>query len=1233
MTDASGAARRRLLVLNAGSSSLKFSLLGERGEELAPDLEGVFERLSGGGEPHFVARRPDGTVLEERRWAPNAHVGQARALETLLAFVRGTLGDAELSGVGHQVVHGGTVFTGPVQVDDEVLARLQTFVPLAPLHQPDNLRPIRLLRELEPALPQVACFDTAFHRTLPPVAERFALPEELHAAGLRRYGFHGLSYEHVARVLPSLDAAAAAGRTVAMHLGSGASMCALRASRSVATSMGFSVLDGLCMGTRCGALDPGVVLWLASERGMDARAIEALLYDASGLLGLSGLSSDMRTLLASTDARAGLAVDFFVYRIARELGSMAAALGGLDALVFTGGIGEHAAGIRERVCRDAAWLGVELDPSANAAGGPRITTRRSRVSAWVVHADEELTIARHTRRVLDEAAREEPHVTPKTPAAQGIAELSAFGTARSTVKGSPLAPEEVRQLDAFWRACNYLAAGMIYLRDNPLLREPLRPEHVKSRLLGHWGASPALSFVYAHLNRIIRARDLDAIFLAGPGHGAPGVMGPVYLEGTYSEVYPDRSLDEEGLRRLFREFSFPGGVGSHCTPELPGSIHEGGELGYVLSHACGAAFDNPELIVAAVVGDGEAETGPLATSWHVNKFLNPIRDGAVLPVLSLNGYKINNPTLLARIHPDELTSLLRGYGWTPFLVEGSDPDSMHQAMAATLDRCVEAIRGAQAEARRNGLADRPRWPMIVLRAPKGWTAPPELDGHQLEGSWRAHQVPIPGVKEDPVRLALLERWLKSYRPEELFDAAGAPVAAIRDASPKGRRRMSANPHANGGLLRRPLRLPDFRTYAVAVDAPGASAAETTRPLGAFLRDVLRENPSSFRVFSPDENTSNRLDAVYEASKKLWLEETFPEDADGGQLALDGRVVEMLSEHTLEGMLEGYLLTGRHGFFSSYEAFVHIIDSMFNQHAKWLAICHQLSWRAELASLNLLVTSTVWRQDHNGFTHQDPGFLDVVLNKSSEVTRIYLPPDANCLLSVADHCLRSQNYVNVIVADKQLHLQYLSVEAAIAHCTKGIGIWDWASSDEGHEPDVVMACAGDVATLEALAATALLRVEFPELKLRFVNVVDLFKLQPETEHPHGLSDRDFDGLFTVQAPIIFNFHGYPWLVHRLAYRRRNHPNLHVRGYKEKGSINTPLELAIDNQVDRFSLAMDVIDRVPWLSSAGAHAKERFRNRQIAYRLSAHEQGIDPPEITGWRWPRTSAVAPAQEAKEV
>ncbi len=1212
----------RVLVLNAGSSSLKFSLFVEDGGELAPGVRGQVERIAAEDAPHFVARRPDGSVAAERQWPDGAYLGHEGAVKVVMDFVRDALGEGALSGVAHRVVHGGSAFDAPVRIDDEVLARLQTFVPLAPLHQPHNLRPIRILRELEPSLPQIACFDTAFHRTMPGVAQRFALPEELHQAGVRRYGFHGLSYESIASALRSLAPAAANGRTVAMHLGNGASMCALAAGRSIATTMGFSVLDGLCMGTRCGALDPGVVLWLADERGLDPRAIERLLYDRSGLLGVSGISSDMRVLLASADPRARLAIDLFAHRIARELGSLAAVLGGVDALVFTAGIGENAPAIRERVCRDAAWLGVELDPAANAAGGPRITTDRSTVAAWVVPTEEERTIARHARRLLASAAQEGGTVTSRAPIAEAAAAASASGPARATVPGAPLAPEEADRIDAFWRACNYLALGMIYLQDNPLLREPLRPEHVKNRLLGHWGASPALSFVYAHLNRVIRARGLDVLFLAGPGHGAPGVLGPVYLEGTYSEVYPDKSLDLEGLRRFLRQFSFPGGIGSHCTPEMPGSIHEGGELGYVLSHACGAAFDDPDLVVAAVVGDGEAETGPLATSWHVNKFLNPIRDGAVLPVLSLNGYKIDNPTLLSRIPPDELTSLLRGYGWTPFVVEGSEPRSMHRAMAATLDRCVEAIRGAQAEARRTGVASRPRWPMIVLRAPKGWTAPPELDGHALAGSWRAHQVPIPGVKSDPARLALLERWMRSYRPEELFDAAGAPVAAIREAAPRGPRRMGANPRANGGLLKKALRLPDFRRYAVAVEGPGAAQAENTRPLGALLRDALQANPHNFRVFGPDETTSNRLDAVYEASRKLWLEETLPQDADGGRLAPDGRVVEMLSEHTLEGMLEGYLLTGRHGFFASYEAFVHVIDSMFNQHAKWLSICNHLSWREEIASLNLLVTSTVWRQDHNGFTHQDPGFLDVVVNKSSQVTRVYLPPDANCLLSVADHCLRSENYVNVIVADKQLHLQYLTMDEAIAHCAKGIGIWDWASRDEGRDPDVVLACAGDVATLEALAATAMLRQAFPDLRVRFVNVVDLFKLQPETEHPHGLPDRDFDSLFTVDAPVLFNFHGYPWLVHRLAYRRRNHPNLHVRGYKEKGSIDTPLGLAVENQVDRYSLAMDVIDRVPRLRNVGAHAKERFRNRQIQCVLYAKEHGIDPPEVVGWRWPGVS-----------
>ncbi len=781
--------------------------------------------------------------------------------------------------------------------------------------------------------------------------------------------------------------------------------------------------------------------------------------------------------------------------------------------------------------------------------------------------------------------------------------------------------QELERLDAYWRACNYLAAGMIYLRDNPLLREPLRPEHVKRRLLGHWGSSPGLAFMYVHLNRLIVKYDVNAIFLAGPGHGAPGVLAPAYLEGTYSEIYPDKSEDEEGLRRFFKQFSFPGGIGSHCTPETPGSIHEGGELGYSLSHAVGAAFDNPDLLVAVAVGDGEAETGPLATGWHGNKFLNPVRDGAVLPILHLNGYKINNPTLLARLPRDELEALLRGYGWIPYFVEGEEPPVVHRQMAATLENAYLEIRAIQELARQGGAAEasRARWPMIVLRTPKGWTGPREVDGHKVEGFWRAHQVPLAEVHQLPSHLEILEKWLRSYEPEKLFDEAGRLRPELKALAPKGARRMSANPHANGGLLRRDLRLPDFRAYAVAVPRPGRTRAMNTRPLGELLRDVLRRNPDNFRVFGPDETSSNRLDAVYEASKKLWLEEYLPEDADGGELAPDGRVIEMLSEHNLEGWFEGYVLTGRHGFFATYEAFVHVIDSMFNQHAKWLSMAREIPWRAPVAAINLLITSTVWRQDHNGFTHQDPGFLDLVVNKSPAVTRIYLPPDVNCLLAVADHCLRTLDMINVIVCDKQNHLQYLDMDAAIRHCTKGLGIWDWASNDQGGEPDVVMAGCGDIPTQEALAATALLREHFPDLKIRFVNVVDLFRLTPPGEHPHGLSDRDFDSLFTVDRPIIFNFHGYPWLIHRLAYRRTNHRNLHVRGYKEKGNINTPMELAIKNEIDRFSLAIDVIDRVPRLRVAGAHVKEKLRDRQLACLQHAYEYGVDLPEIDQWQWP--------------
>lgn len=783
----------------------------------------------------------------------------------------------------------------------------------------------------------------------------------------------------------------------------------------------------------------------------------------------------------------------------------------------------------------------------------------------------------------------------------------------------PLSDQELNALDAYWRACNYLAAGMIYLQDNPLLRQPLKQEHLKRRLLGHWGASPGLAFMYVHMNRLINKYDLNAIFLAGPGHGAPGVLAPVYLEGTYSEIYPNVGQDEKGLQRFFKQFSFPGGIGSHCTPELPGSIHEGGELGYSVSHAFGAAFDNPDLIVTVAVGDGEAETGPLATSWHSSKFLNPIRDGAVLPILHLNGYKINNPTLLSRIPHEELASLFTGYGWKPYFVEGHDPKDMHAQMAQAMEACVLEIRALQQTARDSGKATRMIWPMIILRSPKGWTGPKEIDGNKIEGFWRAHQVPLKEVHKDDQQFAMLEQWLKSYRPEALFDETGALLPSLKALAPKGMRRMSANLHANGGLLKQNLRMPDFRQYAEKVTAPAQGCAPNTKPLGRMLRDIMQINGQTFRVFGPDENTSNKLDAIYEVSKKLWLEAYLPEDENGGELSPDGRVLEMLSEHTLEGWYEGYVLTGRHGFFASYEAFVHVIDSMFNQHAKWLAISQEVAWRAPIASINLLVTSTVWRQDHNGFSHQDPGFLDLVVNKSPQVTRIYLPPDVNCLLSTADHCLRSENKMNVIVCDKQSHVQYLDMDSAIKHCAQGLGIWKWASNDEGHEPDVIMVGCGDIPTKEALAATALLREYFPQLKIRFINVVDLFRLCPDMDHPHGLADKDFDSLFSIDKPVIFNFHGYPWLIHRLAYRRRNHDNFHVKGYIEHGSINTPLELAIINKIDRYSLAIEVINRVPSLQVAAAHIKQQLLDEQMACRQYADQYGVDKPEADQWLWP--------------
>jgi xylulose-5-phosphate/fructose-6-phosphate phosphoketolase len=781
-----------------------------------------------------------------------------------------------------------------------------------------------------------------------------------------------------------------------------------------------------------------------------------------------------------------------------------------------------------------------------------------------------------------------------------------------------LSAQEVRRMNAYWRAANYLSVGQIYLLKNPLLRESLKLEHVKPRLLGHWGTTPGLNFIYVHLNRLIKKHDLNAIYLAGPGHGGPGIVANVYLEGTYSEFYPDISQDEVGMQKLFKQFSFPGGIPSHVAPETPGSIHEGGELGYALAHAYGAVFDNPDLLAVCVVGDGEAETGPLATSWHSNKFLNPVRDGAVLPILHLNGYKIAGPTVLARISHAELENLFLGYGYKPNFVEGDDPETMHQLMAETLDRVILEIQAVQKDARQNGFSRRPQFPMIILRSPKGWTGPKFVDGLPTENSFRSHQVPLAELSTKPEHLKMLEQWLRSYKPEELFDENGRLIPELAELAPKGARRMGANPHANGGLLLEDLKLPDFRDYAVAVPKPGTVEAEATRVMGQFLRDVMKRNTDNrnFRVMGPDETNSNRLNALFEVTNRVSTAEILPTD---DHVSPDGRVLEMLSEHMCQGWLEGYLLTGRHGLFSCYEAFIHIIDSMFNQHAKWLKVTRQIPWRRPIASLNYLLTSHVWRQDHNGFSHQDPGFIDHVVNKKAEVVRVYLPPDANTLLSVTDHCLRSRNYVNVIVAGKQPALQYLDMDKAVKHTTAGLSIWEWASNDHPGEPDVVMACAGDVPTMETLAAVDILRQHFRELKIRVVNVVDLMTLQSESEHPHGLSDGDFDSLFTVDKPIIFAFHGYPWLIHRLTYRRTNHHNLHVRGYKEEGTTTTPFDMVVLNDLDRFHLVMDVINRVPKLQPIGAHVKQLMRDKRLEHTQYIHEHGDDMPEIRDWQWP--------------
>jgi xylulose-5-phosphate/fructose-6-phosphate phosphoketolase len=796
------------------------------------------------------------------------------------------------------------------------------------------------------------------------------------------------------------------------------------------------------------------------------------------------------------------------------------------------------------------------------------------------------------------------------------AEAAIMTTTTPLTPAGPLTDDQVGLIDAWWRAANYLSVGQIYLLTNPLLEEPLRPEHIKPRLLGHWGTTPGLNFVYVHLNRAIRQRDLNTIYICGPGHGGPGMVANTYLEGSYTELFPHITQDRAGMERLFHQFSFPGGIPSHAAPETPGSIHEGGELGYSLAHAYGAALDNPDLVVCCVVGDGEAETGPLATSWHANKFLNPLTDGAVLPVLHLNGYKIANPTVLARIGDDELCSLLEGYGYHPIVVSGSDPATMHRLMAQSLDAALDEIAAAQRAWREDGWRERPRWPVIVLRTPKGWTGPKVVDGVPVEGTWRAHQVPLANVRERPEHLQMLEAWMRSYRPEALWDAEGRLDPAVAALAPSGDRRMGSNPHANGGRLLRDLDLPDFRDYAVAVAAPGTVMSEATRVSGQFLRDVMAANGQNFRVMGPDETASNRLDALFETTNRTWVAATVAGD---DHLAVDGRVMEVLSEHLCQGWLEGYLLTGRHGLFNCYEAFTHIVDSMFNQHAKWLKVSATIPWRRPVASFNYLLSSHVWRQDHNGFSHQDPGFIDHVVNKQAQVVRVYLPPDTNCLLSIVDHCLRSRHYVNVIVAGKQPALTYLAIDEANAHCARGVGVWEWASTSTGEDPDVVLACAGDVPTLETLAAAAMLREHFPDLKVRVVNVVDLMRLEPESEHPHGLSDRDFDALFTTDRPVIFAYHGYPWLIHRLTYRRTNHHNIHVRGYREEGTTTTPFDMVMLNDLDRFHLVMDVIDRTPSLGGRAVGVRQDMVDRRLEARRYTREVGEDPPDVSAWTWP--------------
>jgi acetate kinase len=1201
-----------VLTVNGGSSSIKFAVF-TAGSAPRRLFAGQIKRI-GETDTRLVAATDGAPDIQ-----PVDAADHRAAAARLIAYLRERLGLSTLAGIGHRVVHGGVHLLSHQLVTPELIAELRRTQPLDLAHLPREIALIETFRGAFADLPQVACFDTAFHRDLPRVARLLPIPRQYDAAGVRRFGFHGLSYEYLLGRLEQIAGASAArGRVLLAHLGSGASMAAVRDGRPIDTTMAFTPTAGLVMGTRPGDLDPGLLVYMMRVQRMAPDQMDAFISRHCGLLGVSQTTADMHDLLElrATDVRAAEAVDLFCYQARKYIGALAAAMGGLDTLVFSGGIGEHAPEVRAEICAGLEFLNLHIDPAANGAGRDVISAELSQVSVRVIPTDEEWIIARAVSEFLPTFDQEEriPAMTATMPQTQRATVQEA---AIPAISGQPLSAEVLRRMDAYWRAANYLSVGQIYLLDNPLLREPLQAPHVKPRLLGHWGTTPGQNFIYVHLNRIIRQFELDMIYLSGPGHGGPALVANTYMEGTYSEVYPNITQDIAGIKRLFKQFSFPGGIPSHVAPETPGSIHEGGELGYSLSHAFGAVFDNPDLIAACVIGDGEAETGPLATAWHSNKFLNPASDGAVLPILHLNGYKIANPTVLARIPRSELADMLRGCGWRPYFVEGDEPTAMHQCMAATLDHIIDDIRRIQTEARGGHNTDRPHWPMIVFVTPKGWTGPKVVDGQKVEGTFRAHQVPLSDPHRNPEHLRQLESWLKSYRPEELFDAQGRLAPELQDLAPRGERRMGANPHANGGLLLRDLRRPDFRKYAVKVESPGSVDAEDTRVLGTFLRDVIKSNQDqrNFRIFGPDETLSNRLGAVFETTQRQWEAQMTPDDEF---LAAEGRVMEILSEHQCQGWLEGYLLTGRHGLMNSYEAFIHIVDSMFNQHAKWLKVTLGLPWRRKIASLNYLLASHVWRQDHNGFTHQDPGFIDHAVNKKAEIVRIYLPPDANCLLSVMDHCLASRHYVNIVVAGKHPAPQWLDMESAVRHCTAGIGIWEWASNDRGSDPDAVLACAGDVPTLETLAAVSILRGQLPDLKIRVVNIVDLMKLQPSSEHPHGLSDADFDTLFTKDKPIIFAYHGYPWLIHRLTYRRTNHKNLHVRGYKEEGTITTPFDMAVLNDMDRFHLAQDVIERLPQLGAKAAYLKQELRDKLLAHREYICAQGQDMAEVRDWRW---------------